>query len=340
MSMHFGTLHSGSLHELPAEVAVVSSPAAATITVEGRSVPNSKLDEIGRRVIGSKILEDGVLLKGAEVFLESVTDTLSISQIASRNIVSHQAVSQSLIFSQLAIGSSLTARSEIIFVSVADVFAIYPRSAANVLSLSDVASVEIVDLEDTSSVLLFSQSAEAIVVHSASSVLIFSQLLSLNLLSHQYLTDTLVFSQEVQPFLQGHGVSNDIEFSQEACCHKTTQYITLQSTTSKILLPTPNFSDAQALLSSINSRKSMNGTRYTYVKRSNSHRLRYVFTLARGKSLELRNFIKQNNTSKLRLHNWKGEAWDVKIVNNPFEITVNSRNSLEAVIEFEGQRVC
>jgi hypothetical protein len=339
--MHSAALHSGSLHEAPVEVAaVVSSPAVVNITVEGRSVPNSTLDEIGRRVIGSKILEDGVLLKGAEVFLESVLDTLSFAQIASLNIVSHQAVSQSLIFSQLAVGSSTTARSEITFASVADVSAIYPRSAENTISLNSVASVEIVDFEDTSSGLIFSQSAEAIVVRSASSVLIFSQLVSLGLLSYQSLEDILVLSQTAYAALVGHSASNDIEFSQEVCCHKTTQYITLQSTTSKILLPTPNFSDAQALLSSVNSRKSMNGTRYTYVKRSNSHRLRYVFTLARGKSLELRNFIKQNNTSKLRLHNWKGEAWDVKIVNNPFEITVNGRNSLEAVLEFEGQKVC
>ena len=62
-------------------------------------------------------------------------------------------------------------------------------------------------------------------------------------------------------------------------------YPTLQTTT---LLPSPQFSDQEALLDTVTRKLAMDGTRYAYVKRRGGRRkLKWTFQLSRNKGLEV-----------------------------------------------------
>ena len=118
----------------------------------------------------------------------------------------------------------------------------------------------------------------------------------------------------------------------------------LQTTT---LLPSPQFSDNEGLLGSVNRKLAIDGTRYTYVKRRDRRKLKWTFWLSRNKGLELRAFIQSYFAAKIRVTDHRGRVWIGNLTNNPFEfdtpdaarpaIAPLPRGELQAIdIEFEG----
>ena len=122
-------------------------------------------------------------------------------------------------------------------------------------------------------------------------------------------------------------------------------YPTLQTTT---LLPSPQFSDQEALLDTVTRKLAMDGTRYAYVKRRGGRRkLKWTFQLSRNKGLELQAFIWSYFASKVMVVDHNGRVWVGNFTNNPFEFNTSDaarpaiapmpRGELQQIdIEFEG----
>lgn len=108
-----------------------------------------------------------------------------------------------------------------------------------------------------------------------------------------------------------------------------------------IVLPNPLLDDNESLVSNLTLRRSMGNTIRTYVKTSNSRRVRYTFTLDRLKSLELEAFFDAYNGTEMRMINWKGQIWRVKLITNPLDfVQTRSYNPngdrTDVNLEFEG----
>jgi hypothetical protein len=100
-------------------------------------------------------------------------------------------------------------------------------------------------------------------------------------------------------------------------------YPTLQVT---MLLPNPQFSDAESLLDTVNIKRAMDGTLYTYVHTRESRRkLSLNFSLTRNKALELRAFIQSYFSSKVKIKDHNNRVWVVNFTNNPFEYDTPER---------------
>lgn len=113
-----------------------------------------------------------------------------------------------------------------------------------------------------------------------------------------------------------------------------------------IILPSPQFSDSEAPQGTIDIKRSINNTLYTYVKSNSRSKLTYTLILSRMAALELRAFILAYYRATIRLTNHKGEVWDVKFTSNPSEFSGKGRASsdpgqetVEITLEFEGTRV-
>lgn len=95
---------------------------------------------------------------------------------------------------------------------------------------------------------------------------------------------------------------------------------TLQAYQTTTLLPNPQFSDAENLVSEIESKRARDGTLYTYVKtKGDRRRLQWTFALTRNKALELRAFILSYFASKVRITDHNGVTWLGNFTDNPFE---------------------
>jgi hypothetical protein len=122
-------------------------------------------------------------------------------------------------------------------------------------------------------------------------------------------------------------------------------YPTLQTTT---LLPSPEFGDGENLTASVSTKRAMDGTLYTYVKRKGRRKLQWTFGLTRNKGLELRAFIQSYFASKVRITDHNGRVWVGNLVNNPFEFDTDRRSApaiapmprgerQRITLEFEGE---
>jgi hypothetical protein len=119
----------------------------------------------------------------------------------------------------------------------------------------------------------------------------------------------------------------------------------LQTTT---LLPSPEFSDQEALLDTVSRKLAMDGTRYSYVKRRGGRRkLKWTFKLSRNKALELRAFLMSYFASLVQVLDHNGRTWIGNFTSNPFEFDTTDaaqpalapmpRGELQQIdLEFEG----
>lgn len=119
----------------------------------------------------------------------------------------------------------------------------------------------------------------------------------------------------------------------------------LQTTT---VLPSPKFGDSESLRAEVITKRAMDGTRYTYVKRKGGRKLQWTFKVTRNKGLELRAFIQSYFASTIQATDHTGRVWVGKFVNNPFEFDTPSRGGpaiapmprgevQTITIEFEGE---
>lgn len=117
-----------------------------------------------------------------------------------------------------------------------------------------------------------------------------------------------------------------------------------------IVLPDPVLGDTEENLGTVAIKYSINGNSKITIKNSYLTKLTYSFELRRMKSLELRQFLINNDTSLFLLTNWKGEVWLCNIVNAPLNLIAKSRwgenpsgcdnrEQIDVTLEFEGVKV-
>jgi hypothetical protein len=118
-------------------------------------------------------------------------------------------------------------------------------------------------------------------------------------------------------------------------------YPTLETVT---LLPNPEFGDSEALRDTVQIRRAMDGTTYSYVRRTGGRRqLQYDFNLGRMKALELIAFVRSYQASKIQLTDHLDQVWVGNLTVNPMELetalrspTSPGRERVSVRLEFEG----
>lgn len=109
-----------------------------------------------------------------------------------------------------------------------------------------------------------------------------------------------------------------------------------------ILLPAAEVNDTTSVQGTVQIKKAITGKTYSYTKTSpdNVSKLKYTWRLGTKKALELQKFLIDNATHDIKIINWLGEVWQVKLLSNPFELTTQSLFAPEQelnIIEVEFQ---
>jgi hypothetical protein len=122
--------------------------------------------------------------------------------------------------------------------------------------------------------------------------------------------------------------------------------ITLITPSTITYLPNPQFGDSESQVHTVEFKKSMNNTRYTYVKsRAARRKLSLRFDLTLAKAFELMEFIRKYQSTQITLRDHLEQVWRGYITTNPNEVESQAkaiRNSTSAFghgniqIEFEG----
>lgn len=161
-------------------------------------------------------------------------------------------------------------------------------------------------------------------------------------------TNQLVLSQELDnDCIRNISVTNTLNLHQYPFFINLPikKYILLQApfelVQTTVVLPNPILNDNENLILNLTIRRSMTNVKYTYVKTSQNRKLKYTFTLDRMKSLELQEFINSYNGANIKMLNWKGELWRVKLLTNPVDFVQTGRYSpnsdrTDVNLEFEG----
>jgi hypothetical protein len=113
------------------------------------------------------------------------------------------------------------------------------------------------------------------------------------------------------------------------------------------VLPNPRLGDSEGLRAEVKIKRAMDGTRYTYIRRKGGRRLLWTFKLTRNKSLEMRAFIQSYFASTIRVVDHNNRVWTGNFINNPFELSTDSRaapaitpmprgENVVITLEFEG----
>ena len=114
-------------------------------------------------------------------------------------------------------------------------------------------------------------------------------------------------------------------------------YESIQFTT---ILPNPEFSDTINNEVGISVKRSMNGTLYSYVKTSDRKKLIYDFNMTREKSLELLEFIKVYHYYNIKMTNFKGEVWNVKLITDLHDLTAITIGEYQTIrLEMSGIKI-
>ena len=116
----------------------------------------------------------------------------------------------------------------------------------------------------------------------------------------------------------------------------------LQTTT---YLPNPQFGDSVAPTGTIDFKRSMNGTKYSYIKsRDSRKKFLWNFSISHHKALELQAFFDAYNSSDIKITDHFGEIYIGNFTSNPFEFEAVARSvaspgnntRCQIQIEFEG----
>lgn len=115
--------------------------------------------------------------------------------------------------------------------------------------------------------------------------------------------------------------------------------------TTTTYLPNPQLGDSIASTGSLEIRRSMNGTKYAYVKSRNG-RKRFVwnFSISQAKALELQEFFDVFSSTQIQITDHFGKVYFGYFTSNPFEFEAVRRSvaspgnySLHQIqLEFEG----
>ncbi len=103
-----------------------------------------------------------------------------------------------------------------------------------------------------------------------------------------------------------------------------------------LLLPNPLLGDLEGRDQTLQFRRSIDGTRYTYIKTSDRKRLTFTWeVLGRGKLVEVQEFYKNYTSERILLTDFRGDIWDVIFSENPITITMDTRSANAGGIRFE-----
>jgi len=309
------------------------------------------------------------------ILTRALTSTLTFVGVAAGTGV--ERVGNTLQFEQVVTntGSVLNpaALSQIVFTQ--DAVCAYMRAQDTSSTLTFVQTVhcaKILDTQEASSTLTFSQSVSDFRLTTSeleftqdvswawggqeiypTNTLTFSQSVTVDLIINTSASNTLVFTQST---LQGYvaegatDITQTLTFSHYAVgtIVATDRYVMLQApypqVAASVILPAAEHDDKENALGDMKIKRAMDGTRRTYVYRSDDRRLAYTFDMTREKGLELQAFLETYNAEHLRLQNWKGEIWDVQLLTNPLEFTQNRRSDPDGAncainLEFEGVKL-
>lgn len=126
---------------------------------------------------------------------------------------------------------------------------------------------------------------------------------------------------------------------------KVNGYVSYEVPGYVLLLQKPDFGDSEGGLDKVVEHRTVSGTLYTHVRTTRSRALKYKFVISRAKYEESRQFVLDNLSVPMYMHNWKGEIWYGFITNNPFKLTTRgravpcNREDYEMDVEFEGVRI-
>jgi hypothetical protein len=177
----------------------------------------------------------------------------------------------------------------------------------------------------------------------------------LQMILNRSLTSTLVFNNE-HPIPDGAGgfiyVPNLIYTkggstlgNPNCICPVVSATTVLQSGTRTIILPNPEYNDAESLVAAVSIKRTITGDTYSYVKKSNNRKLKYKFLISQRKAYELRKFLLDYLGNRVAMTTCKGEMWTGFILTDPSEIISNSRGDAckgdlyEVNLEYQGVRV-
>lgn len=277
----------------------------------------------------------------------SLSQQVEVTLVLALNVQNTLNLTQQLdlIFGQ----RSLTAQNVILFTHSVEVNRVLPvKTVSNTLTLTQ----SVVEARPVTSFLVLSQSAVGVIsflegianntlaltqsVNTAGSVVVAALENTINLI--QTVSDDLV---------KLVSLINTISFTQNVfgvvLASKT--FVILQAPfdliQTSVVLPNPLLDDNESLVSNLTLRRSMDNSIRTYVKTNNSRRIRYTFTLDRLKGLELEAFFDAYNGTDIRMINWKGQIWKVKLITNPLDFVQTGRygpnsDRTDINLEFEG----
>jgi len=289
-------------------------------------------------------------------WIDRLGNTIPFAQTVSVEKVLSPATANLIIFAQIAEVDYLRTKElsdNLTFVQTVHCAKVLTTQvASNTLTFSQSVS----DFRATASTLSFSQSvswAWGGQEKYLESDLTFSQLVAVDIVLSASASNTLTFSQSASQGYVAEGatdITQELTFSQFAVgtVLATERFVLLQApypqVAASVILPSAEFNDKENALGDMKIKRAMDGTRRTYVYRSNDRRLAYTFDMTREKGLELQDFLETYNAEHLRLQNWKGEIWDVQLLTNPLEFTQNRRHDPNGAncainLEFEGVKL-
>jgi len=288
--------------------------------------------------------------------VERIGNTISFVQVATVELTLELTPGDQLTFTQDAVCSYMRVQGP----------------SSTLIFVQTVHCAKVLDTEEASSELTFSQSVSDFRLTSSdleftqdvswawggqeiypTNELTFSQSVAVDIILSAAAASTLVFTQVANQGYVAVGatiMTQSLVFSHYAVgtIVATDRYVMLQApypqVAASVILPSAEHDDKENALGDMRIKRSMDGTRRTYVYRSDDRRLAYTFDMTREKGLELQEFLELYNAEHIRLQNWKGEIWDVQLLTNPLEFTQNRRSDPDGAncainLEFEGVKL-
>jgi hypothetical protein len=316
-----------------------------SISVEANQVFNRSINE-------SLNITEAVISPSA---VQHVTQTLTFNETPVGNRVLTQSTDNTLIFSEFAHTAKVynkTVNQTLTFNQSATSNSVYHRSANNVLTFTQSPNAYTGDLIEVSAnnTLTFNQSVTVNVTHSRSisEILTFNQNFNRIMVYDRHLYDELIFNPYYVKKLPIQRSVSEIVIPLAMVIvvhHDEPSAVILQTDDSVILLPSPQFDDTLNNSGSLVLKRSMNGLTYSYIKSTDLQKIHYTFRLGLPKSKELRNFIINNSSKLIKMTNWKGEIWMVKVVINPVKLDPKMRwencdsERIDTTLDFEGVKI-
>lgn len=99
------------------------------------------------------------------------------------------------------------------------------------------------------------------------------------------------------------------------------------------ILPNPQLADVENSQKQLFFKRAMDGTKRTYVRKTENRLLTYTFRLQRAKMLEVEEFVRSYHSQSILMTNHKGESWTVSFTSNPFEFGIDRRGN-DGVVTF------